>query len=97
MAGASVKQQGGTMSKFQEILDNVNDNPIRVYVTPVGIGFDWSYKGRGFGGIFLSLVDGKQENPENYPVGRLHIESERETKDFVKKVICQAIDESDFK
>lgn len=85
------------MSDFEKILDGMSDTPVRIFVTPRGIGFEWCYKGKGFGQIFISLADGKIEDPDMYPIGRLHIDSECETKEFVKKVICQAIDESDFK
>lgn len=79
-----------------EILETIPSTPVKVFVSPRGIGFLWSYKGKGFGEIFISLADWKVEDPNELPMGRLRVDSECETKEFVKKVICQAIDESDF-
>lgn len=85
------------MGRFDEILEKIANRPIQIFVSPKGIGFLWCYKNKGFGEIFVSLANGRIKNRDEYPIGRLHIESECESKEFVKKVICQAIDESDFR
>ena len=81
------------MSTFQNVLNKFSNTPIRVTVTPKGMHFAWCYKGKGFGSIFISIIDGKVYEEGCYPAGRLMIDSECETKEFVKKVVCQAIDE----
>lgn len=81
------------MNEFEKILNHVPNTPVRVFVTRDGIGFNWSYKGIGFGEIFIGMVDGVSEDPNMLPTGRLALHTEAESKEFVKKVICQAIDE----
>lgn len=84
------------MNKFEKILDDMPDTPIRVFVTPKGIGFEYCFKGIGFGEVFLSLSDGKIVDESGVPTGRLHINSECMSKEFVKGLICKAVDESEF-
>lgn len=85
------------MKKLDDILRGIPCSPVKIFVSPNGIGFLWSHKKIGFGEIFLSLVDGKIEREGELPIGNLRIDAECMSKEFVKRVLCQAIDESEFK
>lgn len=81
---------------LQKVLDGIPSSPVKIFVSPRGIGFCYSYKGIGFGEVFISLADGATARENEYPLGRLNVDSECSSKEFVKRVIFQAIDESDF-
>jgi len=66
------------------------------WIAPKAFGFDWCLKGRGFGQISILLKDPKIDEIGGCPQGSLRVESECMSREFVKKIICQAIDEAEF-
>ena len=84
-------------SKLQKIFDGMPNAPVTVAVAPTGMAFSWCIKGRGFGEIFIGLAkDAEIDKETGCLQGKLHIDSESETKEFVKQIICQAIDEGEL-
>lgn len=81
--------------KFQKILDSCPDI-IQAWHSPTAFGVEWSIKGKGFGGISFTVKQEGEQNPDSVPLGKLVINAERESKEFVKWAICKAIDEGEL-
>lgn len=73
---------------------------VRAWVNKGYFGVEYSLHGFGFGGFSFNIVDVKPEpnDPDVNicPTGRIYVNSERMSREFVKKVLCRLVDEADW-
>lgn len=79
MTEVTDEQREQMMGTIQEMFDSMENTCVPCN----GVQFDWSATGVGFGQFYFYEGDG----------GKLHCSNETMGKDFIKKMLCQMVDD----
>jgi hypothetical protein len=81
-------------------LSDNGEGSVKAWVNGKYFGVEYSIPGIGFGGFSFGIVDAvpRPDDPEGNiaPSGRISVDSEAMSRDFVKAVMCKLIDEADW-